>query len=312
MINRRHIRIKVMQSVYALQQSENQDLTTEEKFLLTNIYKLQDLYALMLELLVEIKKEASRIIAISKKKHLATESDLNPNKKFINNRVFLSIENSPTILAYLKERKLDLWKENSDFVKILSKEIFKSEVYIEYMESSKNSLEEDKAFIETIYTNIIASNNKLYDFIEDTNIGWIDDFPLVNTSLLKSVSQLHKDKYFKLAPLFRNEEDEKFVLDLFRKVVLNHHKFTKDIDAKTPNWDSERIAELDLILIKMALVEFVYFPLIPTKVTINEYLEIAKDYSTEKSSVFINGVLDKLLREYEKENKIKKVGRGLL
>lgn len=312
MINRRHIRIKVMQSVYALQQSENQDLNTEEKFLLTNIYKLQDLYVLMLELLVEIKKEAVRIITISKKKHLATESDLNPNQKFINNRVLLSIENSPTILAYLKDGKLDLWKENSDFSKILLKEIFKSEVYDAYMKSSESSLKQDKAFIETIYTSIIASNDKLYDFIEDTNIGWVDDFPLVNTWLLKTVNHLYEGKPLKLTSLFRNEEDEKFVLDLFRKVVLNHHKFDKDIDAKTPNWDSERIADLDLILIKMALIEFVYFPLIPTKVTINEYLEIAKDYSTEKSSVFINGVLDKLLREYEKENKIKKVGRGLL
>lgn len=302
-----------MQSFYALQQqSENQDLKSEEKFLLENIHKLQDLYVLMLNLLVEIKNEVARITEISKKKHLATESDLNPNQKFINNKVFLSIENSKSILAYKNDRKLTLWQDNSEFVKILLKEILESDFYKKYMETTENNLKEDKQFIEDIYTHIIAENDKLYDFIEDTNIGWVDDFPFVNTWLLKATNNLYKEKPFKLASLFKDEDDEKFVLDLFRKIALNHQEFIKDIEAKTPNWDSERIAEIDLILIKMALIEFVYFPLIPTKVSINEYLEIAKDYSTEKSSVFVNGVLDKLLREYEKGNKFKKVGRGLL
>jgi transcription antitermination protein NusB len=301
-----------MQSFYALQQSQNQDLKSEEKFLLENIYKLQDLFVLMLTLLVEIKNEEARIAEISKKKHLATESDLNPNQKFINNKVFLSIENSPSILAYKNDRKLTLWQESNEFVKILLKEILESDFYKKYMETTQNNLKEDKQFVEDIYTHIIAENEKLYDFIEDTNIGWVDDFPFVNTWLLKAINNLYKEKPFKLAPLFKDEDDENFVLDLFKKVALNHTEFAKDIEAKTPNWDSDRIAEIDLILIKMALIEFIYFPLIPTKVSINEYLEIAKDYSTEKSSVFVNGVLDKLLREYEKANKIKKVGRGLL
>ncbi len=135
---------------------------------------------------------------------------------------------------------------------------------------------------------------------------------MVNTLLLKNINDLKKTKSLKIDNLFKDEDDEAFVLDLFRKVVLNHHKFDEVIDLKTPNWDSERIAELDLIIIKMALTEFMYFPSIPTKVSINEYLEIAKDYSTDKSSVFINGVLDKLLKDYESENKIEKIGRGLM
>ena len=312
MINRRHIRIKVMQSLYALQQSENQDLKLEEKFLLENIYKLQDLYVLMLRLLVAIKNEAARKSEISKKKILATEADLNPNQKFINNKVISRIENSPSILAYVNDRKLYLWQENDEFVKILLREIVASDAYSHYMQTTQNTLAEDKLFITEIYTTIIAANDKLYSFLEDTNIGWVDDFPFVNTWLLKAVDRLYKNKPLKLAPLFKDKDDEDFVLDLFRKVTQNHTNFNQDIEAKTPNWDSDRIAEIDLILIKMALVEFVYFPLIPTKVSINEYLEIAKDYSTQKSSVFVNGVLDKLLREYQNKNKIKKVGRGLL
>jgi len=196
-----------MQSFYALQQSENQDLKSEEKFLLESVYKLQDLYVLMLTLLVEIKNEVARIAEISKKKHLATENDLNPNQKFINNKVFLSIENSITILAYKNDRKLTLWKDNNEFVKILLKEILESDFYIKYMETTENNLKEDKQFVEDIYTHIIAENEKLYDFIEDTNIGWIDDFPFVNTWLLKAINKLYKEKPLKLASLFKDKDD---------------------------------------------------------------------------------------------------------
>ncbi len=149
-------------------------------------------------------------------------------------------------------------------------------------------------------------------FLEDINIGWVDDFPFVNTWVLKTLHSIKENKPVKIDNLYKDEDDAKFAIQLFRKTVLNHQEFDKDIDEKTPNWDSERIAELDLILIKMALTEFIYFPSIPTKVSINEYLELAKDYSTNQSSVFINGVLDKLLKEYQLQNKINKVGRGLL
>ena len=312
MINRRHIRIKVMQSFYALLQSENQDLKLEEKFLINNINKMQELYLLMLSLLVEIKNESSRILLISKQKHLATQSELNPNQKFINNSVLMGIIKSPTFQTYNKNLKTNFWIENHKFVKIIWEAIATSDVYATYMESEISSVKDDLNFIENIYANIIVVNEKLYDLIEDTNIGWVDDFPFVNTWLLKSIKHVNSTNTLRISRLFRDIDDEKFVLELFRAVLDHHQDFDADIDGKTPNWDSDRIAELDLILIKMALTEFVYFSSIPTKVSINEYLEIAKDYSTEKSSIFINGVLDKLLKEYQKENKIEKVGRGLL
>ena len=312
MINRRHIRIKVMQSVYAFFQSKNQDLTSEEKFLNSNIDKLQELSVLMLNLLLELKKESSRIIDISKKKHLATSNELNPNKKFIENRVFLGIENSKSYLAFMSVHKLDLWTLNNKYIKNIWTSIEESSIYEDYMASDISSLKEDLAFVNAIYTDIVATDEKLYDFLEDINIGWVDDFPFVNTWVLKSLQSVKENKPLRIDNLYKDEDDAKFAIQLFRKIVLNHQEFDKDIDEKTPNWDSERIAELDLILIKMALTEFIYFPSIPTKVSINEYLELAKDYSTNQSSVFINGVLDKLLKEYQLKNKINKVGRGLL
>jgi len=301
-----------MQSVYALLQSENQDLKLEEKFLSDNIQKLQELYVLMLNLMLKVKNHAANIIEISKNKHLPTSNDLTPNEKFINNRVFKVLESSRSLKSFNEDSKLNLWKENNEYISVIWNEIQNNDVYKTYMLNDKSSLAEDKNLIQSIYTNIIACNDKLYDFLEDFHIGWVDDFPLVNTLILRKINKFKPNTPFVVEDLYKYEEDADFVLDLFNKVILNHASFNKDIDSKTPNWDNERIAELDLIIIKMALTEFCYFPSIPTKVSINEYLEIAKDYSSEKSSSFINGVLDKLLKEYQKDNKIIKTERGLM
>jgi len=180
------------------------------------------------------------------------------------------------------------------------------------MSSSKQSFNEDKSFIIDIFKNVIAPNEKLADYFEGINITWVDDIPFVNTWVLKELNSLKESKLYHLGKLYKDDEDKKFVLNLFRKVVLKHQDFTEVINDKTPNWDAERIADIDLILIKMALSEFIHFPSIPTKVSINEYIEISKDYSSQKSSFFINGVLDKILKQYNTEKKINKIGRGLM
>ena len=312
MVNRRHIRIKVMQSVYAVLRSRSDDLKKEEKFLLFNIHKSKELYVLQLMLLLEIRDLAGEHIEIRKKKYLATEEDRNPNMKFIENRVLKRIEESEEIREFRQSRKLDLWKDNREYVRILLDEMTQSDAYAEYMGSGTDSFEEDRDFIAYLFKEIVAPNEKLFDFYESINLGWVDDYPLVNTMILKTFKQMKKNHSFDLTELSVKEDDEEFLLDLFRKTLLHQDEFTEEIDAKTPNWDTERIADVDMILIKMALTEFLYFPSIPTKVTINEYIEIAKDYSTAKSSYFINGVLDKLLKEYNKSGKLKKMGRGLL
>ncbi|MDJ0646107.1 MAG: transcription antitermination factor NusB [Flavobacteriaceae bacterium] len=312
MLNRRHIRIKVMQSIYALLQSKNDDLVKEEKFLHASIQKIEALYVLMLSMLIEVRQLAYEHIELRKKKYLATSEDKNPNRKFVENQVLKQLINSPFISQYIADNKLHHWKEHNEYVRVIWDEIKKSDRYENYINASELSFNEDKDFIIVIYKEIIAPNEKLFDYLESENISWVDDIPLVNTFIVKKLTKLNKGKTFNRPMLFRDDDDRQFVSDLFKKTALHHNEFTEDIDEKTPNWDTDRIAELDLILMKMALTEFVYFPSIPTKVTINEYIEIAKDYSTTKSSFFINGVLDKLSKEYSEKGKIQKIGRGLL
>lgn len=312
MLNRRHIRIKVMQSIYALLQSKSDDLVKEEKFLKQSIDKIYDLYILTLSLLVEIRDLADQHLEIGKKKYLATSEDISPNQKFIKNRLLILLKESDFLNNYLKDHKLKNWKNDGEYVRLIWDEVKVSDIYKSYISSDVLSFNDDREFLTAIFKKVIAPNDKLFDYFESQRISWVDDIPFVNTSILKMFSRLNQSKGFVGESLYNDADDKKFVGDLFKKVALKQSEFNEDIDSKTPNWDSDRIADIDLILIKMALVELVYFPSIPVRVTINEYIEIAKDYSTAKSGFFINGVLDKLSKEYTKSGKSKKIGRGLL
>ena len=312
MINRRHIRVKVMQSVYAMLQSHNDDIIREEKFLKHSILKMYDLYVLNIQLLVEVQKLAAKKIALSKKKILATKEDLNPNNKFLNNKVINTLAESISIEGYIELNGLNNWEENEEYVKIIYDELQKSDLYKKYLDTVDDSYKVDKAFVIDFFKEIIAPNDKLAEFFEDTMISWVDDIPFVNTWVVKTLSKQKEDVTFILSSLYKDKDDEEFVSKMFRKTVLKHKEYELDIEEKTPNWETERIAGIDMILIKMAISEFLNFPSIPTRVTINEYIEISKDYSTEKSSYFINGVLDKISKEFIENKKIVKIGRGLL
>ena len=312
MINRRHIRVKVMQSVYAILQSHNDDIIREEKFLKHSILKMFDLYVLNLQLIVEVQKLAAKKMVLSKKKILATTLDLKPNTKFIDNKVIAAIAQSVSVEGYVELNGLNNWEENNEYVKIIFEELLKSNLYKNYLASEENSFKLDKAFIVGFFKEIIAPNEKLAEYYEDTLISWVDDIPFVNTWLVKTLSKQKANCLFVLGSLYKDRDDEDFVSDLFRKTVLKQAEYEKDIAEKTPNWETDRIAEIDMILIKMSITEFINFPSIPTRVTINEYIEISKDYSTAKSSYFINGVLDKISKEFVVNKKIVKIGRGLL
>ncbi len=301
-----------MQSVYALFQSKSDNLTKEENFLMKSISEMGDLHALLLSLLVEVRQMASNHIEISKKKYLASSEEKNPSTKFIDNRVIEAIASSISLDIYLDEKKLTNWKFDDEFVRIIWDLIQKSDIYKNYITSKTSSFKEDKAFVVEIFKTIIAPNDKLADYFESSTITWVDDIPFVNTWVVKDLSSLKESKPFYLGKLYKDDEDKKFVISLFRKVVLTQGDYDEVINEKTPNWDADRIAEIDLILIKMALCEFIHFPSIPTRVSINEYIEISKDYSSQKSSFFINGVLDKILKEYSASKKINKIGRGLM
>ncbi|MFK8059823.1 MAG: transcription antitermination factor NusB [Polaribacter sp.] len=312
MINRRHIRVKVMQSVYAMLQSKNDDIIREEKFLKHSILKMYDLYVLNLQLLVEVQKLAAKKMALSKKKILATKEDLNPNNKFLNNKVINTIAESISVEGYIELNKLNNWEEDNEYVKIIFEALQNSNLYKKYLDTVDDSYKVDKAFVIDFFKEIIAPNEKLAEYFEDKMISWVDDIPFVNTWVVKSLSKCKENNPFVLGSLYKDKDDEDFVSNLFKKTVLKHKEYEKDIEEKTPNWETDRIADIDMILIKMAITEFINFPSIPTRVTINEYIEVSKDYSTEKSSYFINGVLDKISKEFIKNKRIVKIGRGLL
>lgn len=314
MLTRRHIRVKAMQSLYAFNQSQNDNLNTEEKFLMKSMEEMYDLFLLQLSLITEIREHAVEYLEKSQKKHLATSEEKNPNRKFINNAIFEILNENESLQNALEKHKVNQWKQDDEYVAIIWNEIRSSLLYEDYMSTRENDFKEDKNFIIDIFKEIIAPNDKLYDYLEDRKLTWVDDLPLVNTAILKLLQKLKEKtgKEKKIAKLFKSEDDKEFAKKLFRKTYLNDEELSEEMLGKTPNWDKDRIAEVDMILIKMAICEFLNFPSIPVKVTINEYLEIAKEYSTPKSSIFINGVLDKLSKEYKAENKLNKVGRGLM
>ena len=312
MINRRHIRVKVMQSVYAMIKSYDDDVLKEEKFIKHSIKRMFDLYVLLLDLLVEVQKLAEEKQEISKKKYLATKEDLSPNRKFVENKLIKKIAESTSLTLYKEAQNLDNWSKDDEYIKIIWDLLQNSDLSSDYLNSLEDSFNSDKDFVVAFFKEIVAPNVKLAEYFEGENITWVDDIPFVNTWVVRSLSKQKPSNAFKLGSLYKNQDDEDFVSDLFKKVILNHHSFENDIRIHTPNWETDRIADMDMILIKMGVCEFLNFPFIPTKVSINEYIEIAKDYSSEKSGYFVNGVLDKLSREFLKDKKIVKVGRGLL
>jgi len=314
MLTRRHIRVKVMQSLYAFHQSENKNFSTEEKFLQKSMLEMYDLFLVMLKLITEIKSYSENYLEKSSKKFLPTQEEMDPNKKFVDNRVIKILENNQYLQDAWEERGITHWKRDGEYVAILWEEIRNSQAFENYMTTRESTFKEDKDFIILLLREFIAPNDKLYDYIEDTKLTWVDDVPLVNTAILKYLNKMKENTPddAKIPKLFKSPDDEEFAAKLFRKALANDEDLAKEMVDKTPNWDKERIAEIDTILIKMGICELLHFSSIPVKVSINEYLEVAKEYSTPKSSIFINGILDKLSKEYQEQNRLNKMGRGLM
>ena len=314
MLNRRHIRIKVMQALYAFKGNESEDLKVSDNFLNHSLNNMYDLYLSILSLIIEVHKKAEDHQNKTQKKFLATKAEKNPSLKFLQNEVLMMLGANEALKAELEHRKLNPWYLDFEYVDIAFKAITESDLYKDYMSTPASTFKEDKNFVISIFEDIIAPNDKLYDYFEDKKLTWLDDIPVVNTSILKLLKKLKPstpEKHF-LPNLFKDEDDREFGVDLLKKTILNQSSFSEEIASKTKNWDSERITQIDTALMQMAICEFQKFPSIPVKVTINEYLEIAKEYSTPKSSNFINGILDKIIKDYKSENKFNKVGRGLL
>ena len=304
--------ITFTRSIYALHQSQSGDLEKEEKFLFYSLENIQDLYLVMISILMELKKTERVFLHKSSLKHLVTSEERNPNNKFINNKVIQLLEESNHLTISLENRKIDNWETHDDYIQLLLRLVKESDLYAKYMSNRENNFEEDKQFVLDVFTEIVVPNEKLYDYLEDHKLTWIDDIPLVNTEIAKQLKGIKENSEIRMPRLYKDVDDKDFTKNLFRKTVLNEKELAKQYIDKTPNWDTERIAEIDTIILKMAICEFMKFPSIPVKVTINEYLEIAKEYSTPKSSIFINGILDNLVKEMQTNNTLLKVGRGLM
>ncbi|MCB0463423.1 MAG: transcription antitermination factor NusB [Flavobacteriaceae bacterium] len=303
-----------MQIIYAFNGNESDDLQKNERFLLKSIDSMLDLYFILISLLIEVQKKAESHLDKSQKKHLATSEDKNPNKKFVNNEVLLQLKNNALIKASLEKRKINNWDLDSEYVDVIFKALISSELYKDYMATKTSTFKEDKLFVVDLFKEIVAPNEKLYDYLEDKNITWVDDLPVVNTAIVKLLRKnkaTSSESHF-IPKLIKDDDDKAFAVELLKKTILNLSAFSEEIQEKTQNWDKDRIANIDFVLLQMAICEFQKFPSIPVKVTINEYIEVAKEYSTPKSSVFINGVLDKLVKEYNDKGTLNKIGRGLM
>ncbi len=314
MLNRRHLRIKVIQSLYAFLVGETDNLDVAEKNLFYSLEKIQDLLIYQFLILKEILKFARKEREESKNKFFPNEIDKLATTHFIENRVLNLISTSDNIHRIALKKKIS-WQNNLDLAENLFKKIKSTEYYKEYILSETPNFKTDKEFIEQILVRYVIDDEVLENYYQEQNIYWADDIEFVNSVLVKIVSGLREtDTDVNIPNIFKDEEDDdrQFVKSLFRKIALKHQKWESYIKKYTNNWEIERIALMDMLLMKAALTELTEFENIPIKVTINEYIEISKMFSTPKSSQFINGILDKILAELKSENKIKKTGRGLV
>jgi N utilization substance protein B len=313
MLNRRYLRVKVMQALYAFFQSDNKDMSKGEKELLTSIDKIYDLYVYLLLLLVEIRDQADRILTEAKNKRLPTESDLNPSTRFIENAVIRQIAENARLKKEVSNRKIT-WQTDDELVRKILTVIKNSDDYKKYVETPVHTFETDKQFMIDIYKNCIEEHELLEHYFEERSIYWVDDLRLAHSAVLKTFEGLtESENGFMMMSLYKDEaEDKQFVIDLFRKTIYNEKDSEQVISEKTKNWEVERIAMMDILLMKMAITEILHFQSIPVKVSLNEYIEISKLYSSPKSKMFINGILDKLVQDFKRDNKLAKTGRGLV
>ena len=308
MINRRHIRLKVMQYLYSFQFIENDDTKVHKKYFNDCFSSVNSLFIMLVSLIIELQKKSQKQLNISKKSISGIQNKRYLSKYFSQNSLIKNWLNNPTISKYIRSKNNINWDINYKLIDILYNEIIESEIYDKYISIEKNSFEHDIQFVASIYSEIIIQNDKLYDFIQDTNIFWSDDFPFVNLLVIKFIKNSKNGGYesFLTFELFSSKSDENFADSLFKYAMSNHKSNLLLINKYLKNWDVERIAKIDLVLISLAISEILNIDSIPIKVSLNEYIEIAKDYSSDKSSFFINGVLDKICRDLKKNKKLTK------
>jgi N utilization substance protein B len=313
MISRRLLRVKVLQLLYAYYKNQDRTIAKAEKELFFSIGKAYDLYHYLLLLIVELAFVSERKIETAKAKIIPTHEDLNPNTRFIDNKVIRQLAENIQLKSYAESNTIN-WTDQEDYIRLLFDKLVQSDLYINYMNAEKNSYQDDKKFVEKFFLTLVAADEDFYSLMEEKSIYWNDEVEFIISMVIKTIKGLKEndDQYTSIMSLFKDDEDEDYVKTLFRKAVVNHTEHVEMIQKNTKNWDLERIAFMDILIMELALTELKEFPSVPVKVSFNEYLEIAKYYSTSNSSNFINGILDKLVKELKENGKVKKVGRGLV
>ncbi len=307
MLTRRQIRIKTFQALYAYYNSD-----VESHIALKNLERsleqIYPLFLLELKALQILRDLAERKLEKAKQKLRPSQEDLTPNTRFIENTVLLALKTSQFNAAF-EHHKIH-WGDDKEILVRILKALREDDFYIEYVKGNHIS---DSKFVLELYKKYFAHNDTLHQVYEDRNIHWADDLEAAQMLMVKCLENMDNEQVDrKLPELFKDEDDRAFAGEIFKQTLKNNEYFDKLISAKAQNWEQDRIASVDKILMKMALSEFISFDQIPVKVTINEYIELTKMYSTPKSGTFINGILDKLQNELSAENKIKKIGRGLM
>ena len=313
MISRRLLRIKILQILYAYYKSEQKDINKAEKELHFSINKAYELFYYLILLIIEVKDYANNRIEIGFNKKIPDHQDLYPNKRFVENIVIKRLNENKPLYRYVETHHIS-WVNYPELIKELFALLIESDVYKEYMNKEVHNFDDDKKLVDYFFTDIVQTNESLYQIIEEKSIYWNDDLDFVLSMVVKYIRKIKEtDSEEKQLPeLYKNAEDKEYALNLFRKSLVSRDYCLKLIEEKASNWDLERIAFVDVLIMQIAITEMIEFPSIPTRVTLNEFLEIAKFYSTEKSNSFINGVLDKILQQLKAEDKIKKTGRGLI
>ncbi len=315
MLNRRYLRVKVLQSLYAFLMNNKDNLAEGEKLLLLNFKKLTELCIYQFSLLTEIIDYADKRQEEAKGKFFPTEEEVNPNMRFIDNRFIKQLRANRHFQKQLNEFKIN-WGDEHELIRKLFVKINDSKWFQKYKTNPTDNYIEDKELIVKIIQNIFTESEMLEEFYEDKSIYWTDDYDTANVLTIKTINLFEEkfDEYYLLPDLFKGKDDDDrlFMLELFRQTAIHSEEFRTIIESKLTNWDYERLAYMDILLIKMAICELLNFPSIPIKVSLNEYIEISKFFSTPKSKIFINGILDRLAIEFQKDKLIKKSGRGLM
>lgn len=311
MLSRRLLRIKVAKNLYAHLKSGSTNLMVSEKNLIASIDKAYDLYFQMMALIVDVARYAENRIEIAKQKKLPTYEDLNPNRRFVDNPVINLLANAESVTDVIATRKLS-WSHYPDTVKDIYNRMIESDYYKSYMSASISTFTDDKKFVEAFYTSL-EEDEALANTLDEMSLLWNDDLSFALYMVIRTVSsikQSHTD--IKVLPKFKSDDDLDFACTLFRKSLVQYEDNQDIVDRYTSNWDVERIAFMDNLIISIAIAELTNFDSIPVKVTLDEWIDIAKYYSSPTSSNFVNGVLDKIVAELTESGRIKKSGRGLL